>query len=335
MSTTDLQSTGEITLDPSYSFGLIKTASKTVTYPESDYPSIVAKHITESFDLNAGSSKKLLYLKEFNIPAGVTAELRVKIYARVSPAVFESGNRVYFRIRKVSDDTIVDEKYIDTPSGEEFTFLDELTTPTTEDVYIEVQAVNNRHIIKEVKLFTELSLTAYHDGSLERGSSISMSVKAYDEDGTTLLTTYEFTAIVSPYDFTTHHFKGTYRAGVEITYEMKVGTWSLKAGVSGVYARFRIEGVKVGDTSLGASDLPNYFDKLGVGISHKDEYGDIVAFPSLTLPDIDTLPKDSLDETLPDGKSGDCVLWLNIAPKRIPEFVGKRITITTSLWVVM
>lgn len=369
----DNASSGNIILDPAFSLGLVKTTPRTYTYDRSTTPQI--EHVNETTVLiPAGSSKTRLLFKNVTAPVGVTfrpyGRMFFKIYGRYiyiynanvtslptkdlvavgvvkegSANIFDdSGLNMYY---KVTDDAgNVIKKWTTVGSGGSssvgvggygWVYFD---FPLLSDYWLKISAgpSGTADLYIDYIIFDRLEVTVYHDGSLARGEPVTCSFEVYDQDGVTQLALYEFNGVVSPYDFATHHYFASYRAGAKITYEVPIGIWALKSGAQGIFSRMRIDDLYVGDTKV-TTNPEYYFNDLEVGFIHKDEYGNIVALPLAQAVENGVkksdIPCDSLDEVLPDGHGGEARLVVTVNAKQIPEVLDKRIKMHTTLFIVM
>jgi len=367
--TTDLASSGKIVLDPALPFGLVKTTSKTVTYTKDVYSSIVVKEITTPPSTNFSAIVLPYQAKEVTTGVSWGATFRVRFKAGRGTTYY-LYNKAYggtlagivFGARKLGSSNNFDQTEVDlilknitngtsvtvTPGNSDSLFFNagdigeiEYPIPLFSDAKGEVRFnLEYESDVSDIICFYALDVEMYHDGSLERGSPVTLVLEVYDTDGTTVLGTFEIDGVVSPYDFSRHDVYDAYKAGYMKAIEQPIGTWALKSGATGVYARLQLDDVKVGGVSKGISDIPNLFDTLEISFMHKDEYDNIVAMPVCELITGGVLkqsaiPFQSSDEELPDGKGGNCALVAYIKPLKVSEILGKRIEIATSLWVTM
>jgi len=373
--TTDLASSGNIVLDPILPFGLIKTTAKTMTWRKEEYSSLVVKTIESLgsgyntlFILdNLGSVSKTtgvvidgLWLAiRFKAGAGLT-HIRVDNVdgsygidvGYISFYLHRQGDTTYRSNNTLNDmfiRNLTKNESVTCPKGQTTTYSN---ISENDEIEIEFQypswpekpevKINSYSAgyCKNVEIVSKVSACLYHDGSLTSGDYATVSFPIYDSDGSTVLTTIEIEAVVSPYSFGRHDVYERYKAGAMKSIVAPVGTWSLKSGATGVYARLRLDSVKVGGVEKTISDIPNLFDTLEIDFMHKDEYENIVAMPVCELITGGNLkqsaiPFESADEELPDGKGGNCAVVVYVKPLRVSDILGKRVEIATSLWIVM
>jgi len=374
--TTDLASSGSIVLDPTLPFGLVKTTAKTVTYTKDVYPALSVK----TYDLKEANDDtpkvNVFAIGTPVIPNHVSFERRIKIRGSFetnsskglyvcnvdddlpSGAGEESGFGFAKEGATVDFSSVGGNILVrDIDTGEEWTVAVggrvalnkqtanlEIEAPIPNDAKYFFKLVKynlNRYTrVTNLEVVTELTATMYHDGALERGDSVLVSFDVYDSDGATVLGTINIEGVVSPYDFSRHDVRDTYKAGAMKSIVAPVGTWALKSGATGVYARLSLDSVRVGGVEKTISDIPNLFDTLEIDFMHKDEYENIVAMPVCELITGGVLkqsaiPFQSSDEELPDGKGGNCAVVVYVKPLRVSDILGKRIEIATSLWIVM
>jgi len=371
MSTVEETASGTIALDPVLVFGLVLDTPKTKTWTKTDTPAISYTKTVASL----GIDKDILYFKNFSIPTGVTFLPRVKIRVKVpinpdralyvmnSDAYQEEPYGLHFGFKLPGATTpfsntgkTIIARLIDGTTGN---VKSELTIPSDSnggwstwnagdivEVECEVEQDWAFHIrdaystdnfgTLEIEGLSGLSVTMYHDGTLSGGTGVVVTFDLVDEDGVTVLISYEIDGLVSPFTNMNLNYIGRYRLGGERVIEVDSGNYDMDAGAPDAWMRFEVSDIKVGGVSIADSDIPSLFDKLILSNRIYDTTPSMQAEAKCDVVTAGSKPCQSSDVALPKGASGwKSKLYIDIATKKADALRGKRIEIPVKLYVVM
>ena len=285
-----------ILLDPTLSFGLVGTTSKTKSYsdiavavksvPNDTSPHIIA--ISKNKLQPTGVTFLPLLRLRFTAPAGVervavdnktetfslfTKELRVAMHdpSDTTNDFNNTGENMFLRnVTKNIEKTIPPNSYdyLSPDYGEvDAGDIIEVGLPYKEGWEV-VTAVESSLSAIDIEVFHRVDATIYHDGSLTGGEGVECSFEVYDEDGSTLLGKYTFEGLVNPFVEESITKGYSIKAGLTRLIEADCGDYVLDPSAPDHYLRAVLVDIK--DRATGSSVDLSEFDYLAIGLQIKD-----------------------------------------------------------------